>query len=478
MTSAGRYNTFLEKAEDFQYTSLHTRDAIRLVTLHPSSDRNSLICCSIRETTLEECHHDTIDHFTAVSYVWGDRDDRTTISLNGAKFEVTKSLWEALRDIRDESRGRLMWIDAICINQVDNLEKSMQVAEMWNVYHTADHTLIYLGPTPSYWHKWAGWMRKRKQIGIPYKTLESSYTEVEHFMTHQWFRRVWCFQELVFSRDPWLQCGSTAIRWSNVGRLITNVLVGATVPSSIVFSTMQNNRERVQEEVIGRSTSPSSSLNAMKELLVARRAMGVTDPRDMVFAHLGIAGVHHAIGEDENYNSCIKPDYGISTRTLYERLMAHLLNHGHYEMFAMTERRIDFEYRKRELSSWAVDWTAQSTTLYKPFSSSYISKQAPFPFTGYWSGSCGLDVITSTSKSSVLTSFPTLPQKRSTTTPRLATRGWLLVMGIIGSREEDSGRLGGEKRKRRRRRNLKQNALRGFVRPPLSDGSCFVFLAN
>jgi hypothetical protein len=55
--------------------------------------------------------------FEALSYVWGDPLITRQIKLNSQPFRVTENLEAALRRLRHDDRARIMWIDAICINQ-------------------------------------------------------------------------------------------------------------------------------------------------------------------------------------------------------------------------------------------------------------------------------------------------------------------------------------------------------------------------
>lgn len=68
------------------------------------------------------------------------------IILDGAVFLVTRNLRTALRHLCKELSGSLVWIDAICINQFDDEEKSWQVEMMSAIYATAERVLVWLGP--------------------------------------------------------------------------------------------------------------------------------------------------------------------------------------------------------------------------------------------------------------------------------------------------------------------------------------------
>ena len=81
----------------------------------------------------------------ALSYVWGDANISCPITLNGEEFTVTKNLFDALKTLRDDSVDLVCWIDAICINQQDTLEKNSQVLLMGDIYAAARLLVIWLG---------------------------------------------------------------------------------------------------------------------------------------------------------------------------------------------------------------------------------------------------------------------------------------------------------------------------------------------
>ncbi|OTA92627.1 hypothetical protein M434DRAFT_74249, partial [Hypoxylon sp. CO27-5] len=74
------------------------------------------------------------------------------ISLDNQTFEVTENLYYALRRLRYTSSPRTMWIDAICINQRDNDEKSIQVNMMGTIYSSCQKAVLWLGEDPEVIH--------------------------------------------------------------------------------------------------------------------------------------------------------------------------------------------------------------------------------------------------------------------------------------------------------------------------------------
>lgn len=206
----------MEGMPAYQYQALEAEGAIRLITLHPSPDLLAPVQCSMIHTTLLEYEMDTIDHYSALSYVWGDSGETALIQLDNHDFRVTINLESALRHIRDATRSRKLWADAICINQLDNAEKSVQVKQMWEVYKTAHHTLIYLGDATHYSDSFMRIIQKKGHISTLEDELNSS--QVADIFGRVWFTRVWVLQELVFSVDPWIHCGRSSVRWETLSK--------------------------------------------------------------------------------------------------------------------------------------------------------------------------------------------------------------------------------------------------------------------
>ncbi|KAH0843783.1 hypothetical protein AYO21_07921 [Fonsecaea monophora] len=83
--------------------------------------------------------------FYALSYVWGDPTRLSDIEVNGQVARIPENLAEGLRSIRANTNIRVIWADAICINQQDNEEKSWQIQEMATIYKRAACVISWLG---------------------------------------------------------------------------------------------------------------------------------------------------------------------------------------------------------------------------------------------------------------------------------------------------------------------------------------------
>ncbi|KAF2672779.1 hypothetical protein BT63DRAFT_420986 [Microthyrium microscopicum] len=84
--------------------------------------------------------------YEALSYVWGDENLKSTFILDGVEVKITENLAVALRHLEPTEKPLVLWIDAICINQSDNVEKSHQVSQMKDIYSAATSVTVWLGP--------------------------------------------------------------------------------------------------------------------------------------------------------------------------------------------------------------------------------------------------------------------------------------------------------------------------------------------
>ncbi|KAH9206220.1 heterokaryon incompatibility, partial [Leptodontidium sp. 2 PMI_412] len=83
--------------------------------------------------------------YEALSYTWGDATKCQTIECNGKNFGVSQNLFDALINIRLSDKRRTIWIDALCINQENDAEKSEQVRYMYAIYRAATRVIVWLG---------------------------------------------------------------------------------------------------------------------------------------------------------------------------------------------------------------------------------------------------------------------------------------------------------------------------------------------
>lgn len=108
------------------YHSLNSSKAqIRLLRLQPHlEDSLDTITATLEVANLndQDCHYE------ALSYEWGSAANTSfSITLQGKEFAVRENLWWALWHLRLEKDVRILWIDALCIDQGSVLERNHQV---------------------------------------------------------------------------------------------------------------------------------------------------------------------------------------------------------------------------------------------------------------------------------------------------------------------------------------------------------------
>lgn len=87
----------------YPYRPLTEPDSIRLLCLQPTSF-GTCVSARLVHTSFSECDFDIIDSYTALSYVWGDSTKRKTIAVDSTVISISSNLYNALFDIRDDSR--------------------------------------------------------------------------------------------------------------------------------------------------------------------------------------------------------------------------------------------------------------------------------------------------------------------------------------------------------------------------------------
>lgn len=113
------------------------RTSIRLLKIHPGS--GDTIQCGLTQGLLGD------RAYYCLSYTWAPDKPRHQILVNGGSFQVGDNLWRFLRAARSAGFAHPMWIDAICINQIDTKEKNHQVNRMREIYSGTARTFVWLG---------------------------------------------------------------------------------------------------------------------------------------------------------------------------------------------------------------------------------------------------------------------------------------------------------------------------------------------
>jgi hypothetical protein len=87
--------------------------------------------------------------FTVLSYVWDKKTsghDSTPIFIcNGVSLPITSNCKSALIHLRRRLGKYIIWVDAICINQLDESEKLQQIPLKGEIYSHATISYLWLG---------------------------------------------------------------------------------------------------------------------------------------------------------------------------------------------------------------------------------------------------------------------------------------------------------------------------------------------
>ena len=133
---------------------------IRYIAIDPGID-DAPVSCFLGYLSLQDGGLDRVS-YEAVSYCWGEVNDTVNITLRCAnwttatahssehawtsqQYKVTRNLDSLLRAFRLRDKHRILWVDAICINQSDPAEKTHQVGSMGSIYSSASGVLVWLG---------------------------------------------------------------------------------------------------------------------------------------------------------------------------------------------------------------------------------------------------------------------------------------------------------------------------------------------
>src|SRR6266536_2263881 len=133
--------------ELYHYWKLQERGWFRLLVVEPSPDPQYRISCSLLHQPINSKER---RDFEALSYTWGTDEAIAPILIDGGVLFVRSNLYCALRSLRFPTKRRILWIDALCINQADTTERNSQVSQMTEIYSGAKEVIVWLGEGNKY----------------------------------------------------------------------------------------------------------------------------------------------------------------------------------------------------------------------------------------------------------------------------------------------------------------------------------------
>lgn len=336
-----------EQEQNF-YHPLASSQTFRLLILEPGHVSDPV---SIR---LQSVERSTAPAYDAISYVWGDPGHRVNILCDRKPFSITFNLFWALVRIRHEFYPRVLWADAICINQLDVQERSNQVSFMGSLYSNASKVYLCVGDAEdgnAFQVQAVINDAKSLRTGGGFPVLPSDHPlrndprwySLGRLTTKPWFRRAWVVQEAALAKEPIVLYGRaefpyrdfvTILRWLNMSEWAIRFGL------SSLFIHLEWADWRV---------NPRHPEYSFVALLSHGSLLSCSDPRDKVYAFLG-----HPLALALNGNRLIRPDYQKTPEQVYLELSKALIQQTGHRVLTTVEHTPSTILEA--LPSWVTRW--------------------------------------------------------------------------------------------------------------------------
>jgi Heterokaryon incompatibility protein (HET) len=303
-------------------------DAVRLVNLFPGRPPDP-IKCGLIHTTLSQN-----PEYEALSYTWGIAYATLPIIVDGKDMTVTENLRQALINLRSLVKNRVLWIDAICINQSNVHERNHQVQQMGEIYSRASEVTIWLGletETGTGILSVLGWASRSSLFCMGFIERQSGYMHVgsrfneawwghlERLYTHEYWRRVWIIQEVVLASRLKIQWGNSSVSWTGIEKLFEEInLIKSDFHTSSTITFLQSPPAQLERLRRGYKGTGGCSL---LDLLEFSKDSLCSDSKDKVYSLLGLA--------TDCRKQEILADYSRSMYDIYETVLRYYTSRGH-----------------------------------------------------------------------------------------------------------------------------------------------------
>lgn len=326
--------------------------------------------------------------YIALSYVWGDPQITKPIVLDGQTVDITTNLWAALSDFVPEGESDFVWIDAICIDQLDDPEKSSQLEIMHEIYQQATFVVAWIGPKNANFlplqflakighHavETRGFNESTGDCSFAHEMLKFfscsgpqfswELLNCKPFFDSAYWTRMWILQEMCFAKAVWVLYGNEIIHATVLRAAIISLVVsddlGVELPSLnastiITFLTL--------------ASIKLSEKFPLSELLIiylgGEYGLQATDPRDKVIALLNMAKDATRLG--------LKADYSQNCEAVYTNTVRALIESGDLDILFMCE--MDEKLSKPlspdlALPTWVPNFAALPTTTHFGYKTYY-----------------------------------------------------------------------------------------------------------
>lgn len=313
--------------------------------------------------TLEIYSLDDCPEYETVSYTWAgeDGDGRPSKPVFvGPHWDVlaqTRNCWAMLRFMRPWRGTRMLWVDAVCINQDDTAERNSQVANMGGIYSACSRVVVYLGPDVAV--PLHGRHPRRRRLHeletgavTPRFGSEAPPCDLAQLLKRRYFSRIWVIQELLLSPKVVIRIGD--VDFSADPAMLTH------------FSTALPdwNWDKTRAPWVRHMAQSGSGIKTFRDVMLLSTFSQATDPRDRLFGLLGImSGLSGLLDKDPDAPELspedIYADYSLSCQHVFIGLFAYcLLNMRRPQIFYHASCR---RSRALGLPSWTPDWKSSTT---------------------------------------------------------------------------------------------------------------------
>lgn len=208
------------QANCFTYQPLNeTQKQVRLLHIQPATQHDKPIHCTLNTVLLGGHINET--QYEALSYVWGTQHHENPVYVAGQPRTVTVNLYQALQHLRYTSSERVMWIDALCIDQTSFSERTHQLQTMRTIFEQAARTTIWLGPAVeqhfSTAMRWLERLSSDESLHLDPEMASHAEVDGKHIWSpdiingsralfdNAWWSRIWIVQEWILSRHAVFQ---------------------------------------------------------------------------------------------------------------------------------------------------------------------------------------------------------------------------------------------------------------------------------
>jgi hypothetical protein len=342
----------------------YEKNEIRILRLGPGAGEVPIKCNLI---------HTSLDNplpYCAISYAWGKSLDRKSIVLNGQSVSIGRNAYDVLSELRSPSDYENFWIDAICIKQSDNHEKNHQVRNMRSIYSKACSVVVWLGRSQNASQLAFPLVRALYQLRgddqavirmFKDAALTGSFTALSHLFRREFWGRIWVVQEIAAACHCTVYCGANSISWTELLEVSETLfrLQGwnyyaretslSASPAEITMNLAVGPCRTVLHQA-GIYATASPIMRLASAVCYYQRYSSCTDPRDKIYALLGITSAEDVF----------QPDYSSSVYDVYTKFVQKVvMETGSLNIICHKLSRVN----KFSLPSWTPDWWTETTSF-------------------------------------------------------------------------------------------------------------------